>query len=354
MIMLSQAYRIASAKRTFVTRRVPLELMQSLVGGNGVSKPKSGDLVLAKIVQVGHHKFGERTDGRRAALFEGDEIILAYGHRYAPDQFEAVVPGSLEECHIVAAGGIAAQAISWHSKTKSPTVIQPVGLIADYSGKIINVSDFAVDESNLVDLVPSVAVVGTSMNAGKTTSAAHIIRGLNKAGYRVGAMKVTGTGAGGDLWLMKDSGAYIALDFTDAGHATTFKVNSFDLMNIVDRLSQELIRFGCNAIVVEIADGIFQKETRELLENREFRARFPNVVFAARESLGATAGVQWLSNQGYSVSAVSGIVCASPLSTREITQQIDTPVYGLDLLIEPSISKSLLHFPSMTPELELA
>lgn len=157
MIMLSQAYRIASAKRTFVTRRVPLELMQSLVGGNGASKPKSGDLVLAKIVQVGHHKFGERTDGRRAALFEGDEIILAYGHRYAPDQFEAVVPGSLEECHLVAAGGIAAQAISWHSKTKSPTVIQPVGLIADYSGKIINVSDFAVDETNLVDLVPSVA-----------------------------------------------------------------------------------------------------------------------------------------------------------------------------------------------------
>ena len=48
-----------------------------------------------------------------------------------------------------------------------------------------------------------------------------MVKGLTGAGYRVGAAKVTGTGAGGDLWLMRDHGAYEALDFTDAGMATT-------------------------------------------------------------------------------------------------------------------------------------
>jgi len=46
-------------------------------------------------------------NGRRQTLFEGDEIIVAYANRHAPDQFEAEVPDSLSDCHLVASGGVA-------------------------------------------------------------------------------------------------------------------------------------------------------------------------------------------------------------------------------------------------------
>ena len=48
------------------------------------------------------------------------------------------------------------------------------------------------------DVTPVLIVAGTAMNAGKTTAAARLIKGLQRAGLRVGAAKVTGTGAGGD------------------------------------------------------------------------------------------------------------------------------------------------------------
>ncbi|WP_104399985.1 molybdopterin guanine dinucleotide synthesis B family protein [Vibrio penaeicida] len=343
MISLNQSQRIVSAKRSFVTRRVPIELMQTLV--TGIQTPKAGDLVLAKVTLLGHHKRSERVDGRRATLFQGDEVILAYGNRYAPDQFEAIVPDSMEPCHMVAAGGIAGKALSWHHKIDFPTEITPIGLIGNAEGKIINLSDFSVHPPATTQLIPNVVVVGTSMNAGKTTSAAHIIHGLTKAGYQVGAMKVTGTGAGGDLWLMQDAGAHSAIDFTDAGYPTSFNVKLNELNDIVEKLSAELIHRGCNAIVVEIADGVYQRETRALLQNPSFKANYRNIVFTARESLGATSGAQWLTDQGYYVPAISGMICASPLAHREAAKQIDVPVYGLEQLVEPRIAKSLLNFP---------
>ncbi len=348
MISLQQNQRIANAKRSFVTRRVPQEAMQTILSGNHT--PQAGDLVLAKVTHLGHHKRSERVDGRRARLIEGDEVILAYGNRYAPDQFEAVVPDHLGPCHMVAAGGIAATALSWHSRIVGPTQVEPIGLIGDASGKPLNLNAYAEPSANTVADIPNVVVVGTSMNAGKTTSAAHIIYGLKKAGYKVGAMKVTGTGAGGDLWMMQDYGAEVALDFTDAGYPTSFKVELSELMSIVKDLSQALVERGCNAVVVEVADGVYQRETRALLQNPEFKAHFKSVVFTARESLGATAGADWLQSQGYHVPCISGMICASPLAQREAATQIEMPVYGLPELVEPKIAESLLHFPHLNQQ----
>ena len=61
------------------------------------------------------------------------------------------------------------------------------------------------------------------MNSGKTTTAAHLIKGLVQAGLKVGAAKLTGTGAVGDIWLMQDAGANLVLDFTDTGFPSTYR-----------------------------------------------------------------------------------------------------------------------------------
>ena len=116
--------RMLRAKVSYTPRHANLESAAVLLTGD--IKPKAGDLVLARIEKIGQHAALELTTGRRSSLFPGDEIVVCYGNRYAPDQYEAEVPDNLEACHLVAAGGIAAHALSWHVNMKPPTAIVPI------------------------------------------------------------------------------------------------------------------------------------------------------------------------------------------------------------------------------------
>lgn len=71
--------RIAAAKRAFTTRRVDFSIAARLIPA-GVPRP--GDLVLARVDTIGQHPRIEWPDGRRAKLYVGDEIIVAYGGRH--------------------------------------------------------------------------------------------------------------------------------------------------------------------------------------------------------------------------------------------------------------------------------
>jgi hypothetical protein len=106
--------RIAKAKAAFTTRRVLLEIASMLLTEGVV--PRAGDLVLARVDRVGQHKRIELANGRKSDLFVGDEIIVSYGNRYAPDQFIGIVPKDLSPCQLAAGGGIAAQVLSKHTK----------------------------------------------------------------------------------------------------------------------------------------------------------------------------------------------------------------------------------------------
>jgi hypothetical protein len=131
------------------------------------ARPRAGDLVIARIETLGQHQRLESPHGRRAQLYEGDEILVAFGERYAPDQFEAVVPDNLEPCDLVAGGGVAGKVLSRHARIKRATRIQPIGLIADSAGRPVNLSGHALPQRPLRGPRPQViAVAGTSMNAG--------------------------------------------------------------------------------------------------------------------------------------------------------------------------------------------
>lgn len=113
------ARRLKQAKAAYTARRVRREAMSSLITGEVTPHP--GDVLLARVDKLGKHKQLQLCDGRRSSLFIGDEIVVAYGNRYAPDQFEAVVPENLNPCHLVAGGGVAALALSWHEAISGPT-----------------------------------------------------------------------------------------------------------------------------------------------------------------------------------------------------------------------------------------
>ncbi len=289
--------------------------------------PQAGDLVLARIVQIGQHKKIELISGRRAQLHIDDEIVVVYGARYAPDQFEAYVPGDLGPCDLVAAGGVASECTSRHSRMKNPTQIQPLGLLADAHGERINLSDWSITRPPVEEKKPKLfAVVGTMMNAGKTTCAANLVRGFKQKGLRVGAAKTTGTGSGGDRWALMDAGADIVLDFTDSGEVSTFGLSPNRVEQIFIDLTRHLAKHSVDVIVIEVADGLYQRETSALLRSEIFRSRCDGVFFAAGDALGAVAGAQQLATLGHNVLAVSGLMTASPMAILEAKQVLSVPI----------------------------
>lgn len=320
--------RIQNAAWAFATRRVPVDAAAMLLPP--VGKPETGDLVLAVVDSLGQHPGLQLPSGRRMQMFPGDEIVVAYGNRYASNQFESEVPQTLGPCHLSAGGGIASRVTSWHMRMKSPTQITPIGLLGDDQGRRINLRDYALPTLTRIGSahLTTIAVVGTGMDSGKTQSCAHLVRGLIAAGLKVAYIKITGTGAGGDTWLLKDAGAKPVLDFTDAGMSTTYLAPISQIESALVSLLAHAANEGVDAAVVEIADGVLQIETSALLKSEVFASVVSGLMMVSHDSMGACAGVQWLmKNSQPPVLALSGIISSSPLQTREAVQALDLPVY---------------------------
>lgn len=339
----SEVERLRRAAWAFTTRRVSPDAAYGIF--RDARGPGAGDLVLARVDALGHHRGLQLSGGRRKTLFVGDEIVVGYGNRYAPNQFEAVIPKTLGPCHLVAGGGVAGKVLSWHSRiARGPTEITPLGLLVDAQGRRINLRDHALESVRRVatPYPTSVAVVGTAMDSGKTESAAYLVKGLTLAGVRVGYAKVTGTGAGGDLWLLKDAGADPVVDFTDAGLVSTYRVAPRELERVLSTLIACLGKSGVDAIVLEVADGILQPETAALLASRAFKRLVGGILFAAHDAMGALAGSRWLKGRRLPVVGISGVLTSSPLQRQEASLATGLPVFSRQRLARPGTAMRIL------------
>ncbi|WP_217996786.1 hypothetical protein [Nocardioides jensenii] len=347
--------RLQRAKKAYTTRFLAERLEEDSQGYSlrvdpGVA-PRPGDVALARVVELGKRKRLETPHSRRASLFVGDEILVAYGHRYAPDQFEAEVPADLGTAHLIAAGGIIGRVTAQHASIDFATVLEPIGLLADGDG-VVNLSRVAplsvvdppsADARRADSAGPTViAVLGTSMNSGKSTTLANLVHGLTKSGLTVAAGKATGTGAGGDPRLFTDAGASKVLDFTDFGHPSTFRLAHTTVRALLSSMVDELNEAGTDVVVIEIADGVYQSETSRLLRDPLFDGLVDKVVFAAADALGAGAGVRLLQEAGHEVIALSGVVTASPLAAREAAAVVDVPVVDTFDLAQADVANRLL------------
>ncbi|MEV0892302.1 DUF1611 domain-containing protein [Promicromonospora sp. NPDC050262] len=360
------AHRLLRAKKAYSTRFVAAAIEQDPAAfgldTDLTRAPRPGDAVLARVVTIGQHRRLESPVSRRQILFEGDEIVVAYGSRYAADQFLAVLPEDLGPCHLAAAGGLASRVVDRHAAVKDATVIEPIGLLtasgvggggpaAATSGTatdaVVNLAAYApyrVRAAGSVTgnaaRVPVIAVIGTSMNSGKSTTLACLAHGLTAAGLTVHAGKATGTGAGNDAHHFVDAGASHVVDFTDFGLPSTFGLPFEDVRDVFATMADVLaspVRPGAPApgvVLIEIADGVYQGETGRLLVDDAFRSVVDRVVFAAGDALGASGGVAALRALGCEPSVVSGVLTASPLATAEARRALDVdvvPTYDLCL-----------------------
>jgi hypothetical protein len=305
----------ARMRISYALKRVPSACLARLAPLPAA--PETGDIVLARVEKIGKNGGLELPTGRRATLHEGDLIAVVFGNRYATHQFEGYARADGDRCHMLSMGGLCGMVQSKHGGVAEPTKLRLLGALADDSGRVLHLRDFGLPATPVAQRPGVIAVCGSSMDSGKTHTTMSLIVGLRAQGYRVAGIKLTGTSAGRDVWSMVDAGACIGLDFVDGGFPSTYLTSLNDLELLHEVLVTQAGDHGAEWAVVEIADGLFQRETAALLRSPSFTATVNAWVLAASEPMAAAAAVTTLRGWGIEPVAISGVVSMSPLGMRE-------------------------------------
>lgn len=307
----------------YVTRRVGDHARFSV--GSGAGDARLGDLAVARVTAIGNHQYLEDVHGRRRLLYTGDLIVGAFANRYASDYYEGYfTPGRTG--HLLAASGLIGTVTATHTRYAEPTTLEVVGPLLDDQGTRMSLDHFARPAApSLKPRYGTWVVVGSAMNAGKTTTTAALARGWARARLRAGAGKVTGSGSGKDLWAYIDAGADPVCDFLDFGISSTYGYPMERLQDTMIAIRDALVGDGADAVVLEIADGLLQPETRALLPVLNGFA--DGVILAVGDPLAAVSGTQLLQGEyGLPVRAISGLITASPLASREAATATGLPL----------------------------
>lgn len=336
------AFRLAPhAKWAFTTRRVHRADAAGLL--RDVAAARAGDLVLGRVERIGSHKAIQLSEGRPSELYPGDLVVLACGARYAADQFEGLAEIDPEGADMLAGGGVLGRMRAAHGKMAAPTRVTPLGLLADRDEVPLNLARYALAPAPRPAGLPAICVVGASMNSGKTAATASLAHGLVRAGRRVAAIKLTGTGAFGDINAYRDAGAQITLDFTDAGMVSTYREPHARIAAALDTLLGVAAREGADVAVVEVADGVLQAETDALLADPSCRSAFAGFLYAAPDALAAVGGVAALARRGIAPACLTGLISRAPLLVAEAEAATGLRVLSREALRDPAEAIALLH-----------
>lgn len=315
---------------------------------NNTYVPKAGDVAIFKVLTIGKHKAIQGDSGKNRYIFPGDYIMGAFGNRYATNQFEGYVPDRVMDTYqILGQGGCIGVLKSSHAKLEKigATQLKLVGYAMGDDKQVINTHYLTESEipfnayrARNYEVILS---VGSSMDSGKTTSAAYLCRGLKQAGHKVAFIKLTGTVFSKDKRLVRDCGADMAIDFSNLGFPSTYMYPLRSILNIYEALLQKSEVIEPNYVVVEIADGLLQRETDLLLRSQKFMDTVSHVMLSCGDSLGVLSGLSYLRDLNVEPFAISGLINASPLLRQEVVDAIEIPVFDLDDLMSKSIQNYL-------------
>ena len=103
--------------------------------------------------------------------------------------------------------------------------------------------------------------------------------------------------------------------------------------------------------MVEIADGVFQQETRAILKSSGIRDRLDGILFAAPDALSALGGVMVLEKEGLNPFAISGMVSCSPMAAAEAAEVTARPILSReDLWSSDAIARHVAPLMRREPE----
>ncbi len=217
---------------------------------------QTGDYVVCKIVKKGNDSFKiELPTGRLRGVMGGETLVGVLGERHATLVATGTWKAVREDdvMHVLTAGGLLGRLTSKSVFVHELTIIEYIGHVVRDSEKI-TMDHFVKSVQQHEFKTPVVLFVGTSMSAGKTTSARIVTNMLKKAGFNVVAAKLTGAGRYKDILTLKDVGANAVFDFVDAGLPSTICDKEIYLKK-VNHLKNLVSSVNADVAVIEIGSS---------------------------------------------------------------------------------------------------
>jgi len=290
-------------------------------------KPMIGDVLYGRVERIGAHRELENKNGRIHRITDGSMAVFVLGSRYATDAYESVIPNETSRSlDLVARSGVVGEVRVRNSRFGDPTTVRILGRVVDRSGNPVNTLNHPLiepkSEKKKTPRAKLILVVGTSMNSGKSTAAVACCWALTTMGHEVRSSKVTGTASLKDILHMNDAGAKVYDDFSYLGYPSTYLLSEEQLLDIFNGLDLRYANNPKNYWIVELADGILQRETAMLLSHPDVTGRLDKLIF------GALGGLRILRDTyGLEPNAISGLVSGSPLGIRELSEHTAVPVF---------------------------
>lgn len=335
-----------SIKKAIITKEVIDYSINSDI--NLTHIPKAGDVAVFKVKEIGKHTRIQCVDGKSRYIYPNDLVLMAFGTRYATNQIEGYVPiKPLEEYHILGQGGVVGEMKSIHHKfEKGATTLELIGYAVTPQNQVINTKYFNASEIRFSEHnnsnIPIVLSVGGSMDSGKTTTAGYLCRGLKNAGKKSCFFKLTGTVFSKDIDFVYDCGAIHIADFSTFGFPSTYMCETSELLNLYQKLLNDAVSHNPDYIVIEIADGLLQRETKSLLQNKQFMAGIDHVIYSDNSSTGAIHGLHLLRKWNIEPFALAGCFTAAPLLVEEVEAAETKQVLSLEDLASSKIEALMI------------
>jgi len=298
--------------------------IQDISDSNQDHTPQVGDVAIFRIKKIGKHRNLVSHDNKQMRLYENDLFIGVFGNRYASDAFEGRVK-NLDKISILTAAGMVGTVRYRNKNVKRSTKISFEGYLCDDKDNRINLKKRMFKKNNSMKnntLKNLILVVGSGMNSGKTTTACKLIHQLSKKNLKVSGCKLTGSVSHRDKYDMMSAGSSIGLDFSDYGFPSTYLCSEDELMDLFYTMISDIKeKTDPDVTVMEIADGILQRETAFLLKNKDIQNMTKGIVLASTDALSALYSVEQLQKINYNILAVSGAITSSPLSCKEFQKK---------------------------------
>lgn len=179
----------------------------------------TGDYVVCKIIKKGSDTFKiELPTGRMRGIMGGETLVGVLGERYATLEATGTwrATGNNGRMQVLTAGGLFGKLTSKSVYIHEMTTIEYTGHVYRNNKKLI-MDNFIKPTLQMELKIPIILLFGTSMSAGKTTSARIVTNIFKIAGLKVVGAKFSGAGRYKDILAIKDVGADAVFDFVDAG-----------------------------------------------------------------------------------------------------------------------------------------
>ncbi|HNX94789.1 MAG TPA: hypothetical protein PKL14_06465 [Holophaga sp.] len=277
----------------------------------------------------------EDVHGRMSVVHDGDIIVGALGHRNALHGYEGLMPASVKAgdvLQLLNLGGVIGQCVSSNPDVGAPFGVEILGQVQIFPSfgsrvpQAATIQSGAVKGSAQVRPVPVIFVAGTCMNSGKTHAACALVRHFAREGYRVAGAKLTGVSLMRDVLAMRDYGADIVMDFTDAGVACTEPSVAAHTARVI---FSELASKDIDLIVAETGDGIMgDYGVQNVLADPELRQWAAAYVLCANDPVGVAGGIQELRERyGISVDVVTGPATDNRVGVRFV-ENLGLPAFN--------------------------